>query len=94
VQNKVTKSNMVFPSISFSYSQIILDLITLLVIFEIVNLFHIELFLLHRFFTTTLVLAFSLFFLGTMGNEVWISYIKTPANALNKIRELQMQYIV
>ena len=88
IQNSVTKTNLIYPYINFSYSQIILDLISIGLIFFVVNLFHVELILINRFFTTTIVLAFSIFILGLMGSEVWGSYFKIYINAYNKFRRL------
>ncbi|MCE7734745.1 MAG: glycosyltransferase family 39 protein [Candidatus Heimdallarchaeota archaeon] len=88
IQNSVTKTNLIYPYVNFSYSQIILDLISIGIIFFVVNLFHVELLLIDRYFTTTIVLAFSIFILGLLGSEIWGSYFKFYVNVFNKFRRL------
>lgn len=91
IQNSVTKTDMIYPYVNFSYTQIILDILSISLIFLVINMFHIELFLIDRYFTTTLVLAFSIFILGLMGSEVWGSYFKIYYNAIVKFRRVYHQ---
>ena len=90
-QNMVTKSKLIIPNFTFSYSQVIMDLIGLILAFYVINLFNIEIFLIHRYRTSSLVLAFSLFIMGTMGTEVWASYFKVYSNAYNKLKRIYLR---
>ncbi|OLS22403.1 MAG: hypothetical protein HeimC2_29830 [Candidatus Heimdallarchaeota archaeon LC_2] len=83
-QISVTKSKFVVTNFTFSYSQVIMDIIGLVLAFYVINLFNIEIFLIHRYLTSSAVLAFSIFILGLMGTEVWGSYFKVYGNAYRK----------
>ncbi len=88
VIHSVTKSDRVFNSFILDYSQLLIDLIWLAINFYLFYFINQEIFLIHRYFTSVLVLASSIFLMGTLGGEIWGSFIRVPVNALVRFQKI------
>ncbi|MHA2168607.1 MAG: glycosyltransferase family 39 protein, partial [Candidatus Kariarchaeaceae archaeon] len=68
--SSVTQRGRVFNSFQVDYIQVILDVIMLGINFYIFYFLNKEVFLIHRYFTTSIILAFSIFLMGLLGGEI------------------------
>ncbi|MHA2253150.1 MAG: hypothetical protein ACXAD7_22500 [Candidatus Kariarchaeaceae archaeon] len=84
VINTVTKTDKVFNSFNVEYSQLFMDIIGLGLAFYIYYFINREIFLINRYFTTSVVLAFSIFLMGCLGGEIWTSFFLVPYNAFRR----------
>ncbi|MHA2096682.1 MAG: hypothetical protein ACW98F_18860 [Candidatus Hodarchaeales archaeon] len=86
--SSVTQRGRVFNSFQVDYIQFVLDVIMLGINFYIFYFLNKEVFFIHRYFTTSIMMAFSIFLMGLLGGEIWSSFITVPINAANRFFKL------
>ena len=77
---------------TLEYGQLILDIFGLYLYYKVLLLFNLQIMLADRFYTTTIMLTYGIFFMALLGEEVWSTFVSVPRNAITRFIKLWERY--
>ncbi len=82
VEKVAIKTDTTFRFYTVNYHQLVLDVIGLTVAFIAINIFTIQILIVHRLLTTTVVFIMGIILMGMLGSEIWSVGFKVIKNAI------------